>query len=102
MCLPDFGIVLAACSAGTSVPPKLVNQVLDAIGLDWDNQVSFNKLMEIVDLLPAVSSFMKYDTDSSGFITRAEVKAVVRDMEAMQSAHQSGVWNTTNKLVVSA
>jgi Ca2+-binding EF-hand superfamily protein len=89
------------CSAGTSFPKKLVNQLLEAVGLDWDSQVSFKKLMDMIKLVPAASAFMRYDTDSSGSLTREEVKVIAKQLQDSEIAHKGRKTRATLKLAVS-
>jgi len=83
------------------VPPKLVNQLLDAVGLQWNSQVSFKKLQCMLRLIPVASSFMQYDTDSSGSLTRDEVTKIVKQLKASEIAHKGRKARATAKLLVS-
>lgn len=89
------------CTVGITVPPKLVNQLLDAVDLEWDSQVSFRKLQEMLQLMPATSSFMQHDTDGSGFLTRAEVTRIVKQLKATEIAHKGRKTRATARLLVS-
>lgn len=87
--------------AGCKFPRKLLNQLLQVVGLSWDSQVSFNKLMQIMCLVRPASSFMFYDKDCNGSLTREEVKRIVKEMADSEVAHRGRKARATLKLAVS-
>lgn len=89
------------CPAGCSFPRKLVNQLLRAVGLGWDSQVSFNKLQRMMSLVPVASSFMQYDTNGNGSLAREEVKQIVKQLKDSEIAHKGRKTRATLKLAVS-
>lgn len=91
------------CLAGTNqLPRKLVNQLLNAVGLDWDDQVSFNKLKDMVKLVPAMCCFMKYDTNKSGSLSHDEVEKIAKDLVDSRLANKGRRRRATAKLLVSS
>ena len=86
---------------GTQVPRRLLNPLLSAVGLNWDGQVSFSKLMEMKELVPAVSCFMRYDVNSRGHLTNDELKRIAKDLEDHKVANKSRRRQAAAKLMVS-
>ena len=78
-----------------------MNQLLSAVRLTWSDQVSFNKLRDIVRLVPAVSCFMKFDANSSGSLTTDELRKIAKHLQDQKMPLRSKSRKAAARLMVS-
>ena len=76
-------IPLVACAAaGCDIPPKTLDQMLEAVA-QGNLELTITQFTDLFYLLPAVLSFLKHDIDGSGSLDKGEVRRVLEDMQQM-------------------